>query len=86
MIRVLGDRCLVELALKTKETESGIQLVSEEEHEQVKGTVLEVGNDGPVAVGDRVLMEQFAGYIVDDVECDGVPVIVDYDDILAIVS
>lgn len=86
MIRVLGDRCLVELALKTKETDSGIQLVSEEEHEQVKGTVLEVGNDGPVAVGDRVLMEQFAGYVVDDVECDGVPVIVDYADILAIVS
>lgn len=86
MIKVLGDRCLVELALKTKETDSGIQLVSDEEHEQVKGVVLAVGNSGPVAVGDRVLMEQFAGYVVDDVECDGVPVIVDYADILAIVS
>ena len=86
MIKVLGDRCLVELSLKTKETDSGIQLVSDEEHEQVKGVVLAVGNKGPVAVGDRVLMEQFAGYIVDDVEWDGVPVIVDYADILAVVS
>lgn len=86
MIKVIGSRCLVEIDLKCKETDSGIKLIHENEHTEYKGKVVSVGDAGPVVVGDHILIEQFAGTPVDDVDYDCLLMIVDYDDILAIVS
>ena len=84
-IRVIGEHCMVQLAGTDKRTESGIQLVTEEDYQQQIGTVLAVGEPGPVNVGDQIMFEKYAGNPIDIGGEDPV-MIVDYPDILAVIG
>ena len=83
MIKPLGNRCLVQLDRQAQETGTGIQLISEDQYQKQIGTVLSVGDPGPVRAGQRILFEQFAGIPI-DTGSDDPTVIVEYQDIVAI--
>lgn len=85
MIKPLGNRCLVQLDRQAQETGTGIQLVSEDQYRKQIGTVLSVGDPGPVSAGQRILFEQFAGIPI-DAGLDNPTVIVEYQDIAAILE
>lgn len=84
-VHVLGDRCMVRLLSARTETDSGIQLITEEEYREQEAEVISVGTPGPVKAGDRILFEKFAGCPIDLGDTD-LYMIVDYADILAILG
>ena len=83
MIKVIGERCMVQLPQKKTQTDSGIYLVSEEQYRQTEGEVVAIGEPGPLEVGDKILFEEFAGSPIDLGDSEPY-VIVDYSDVLAI--
>lgn len=94
MLKPLGDRVLIEVKEEEEQNVGGIVLTSSSKEKPQKGVVIAVGEGKackhgnvkpmPVAVGDTVLFEKFAGSTVKD---EGKEYLIMHaDDIMAIVE
>lgn len=84
MIKVLGNRAVVRRFEAPKTTSSLIEIVEFNPDPSIFGRILAVGNVPDVAIGDTVILRQYAGAMI---EVDGEEAfVVSGDDLLAVVE